>query len=159
MTDELVLTGPTVTMFGDRDALDTALSDELGRRGSSTHVVTTPLGWLASVTNAVIRIDTVAGRRAIDDLMARDLPSLHVVAVCVTTDDEDASHQTDLLCRRCGDDHDTSVIWHEPFRLTAGGLDESKLRPSALATSIADVIDLQDRVGSVPSFSSTTFKP
>lgn len=159
MTTDLHLSGPTITMFGNRDLLDTTLSDELGRRGCSTHAVTTPMGWLTSVTNAVIRLDTASGERAMADLTARHLAATHVVAVCATSDDELAWARLDQLCRQCGDDHDVSLIWHAPLGLPSGGPDGTILRPSDLAASIADEIGWQDESVSSPSFSSQTFEP
>lgn len=159
MTADLHLAGPTVTLFGNRDMLDTALSDELGRRGCSTHVVTTPMGWLTSVTNAVVRLDTPTGERAMADLTSREVPATHVVAVCATSDDEVFVARLDDLCRQCGDQHDVSVIWHSPFGLPTEGLDGAVLRASDLATTIADEIGMQEAWTSAPSFSTKTFEP
>lgn len=159
MITDLHLAGPTVTLFGNRDALDAALSDELGRRGCSTHAVTTPMGWLTSVTHAVVRLDTRAGEHAMADLTSREFPTIHVVAVCATSDDQVAAAKLDDLCRLCGDSHDVSMIWHAPFGLPMGGLDGAPVRTSELAASIADEIGSQDSARSAPSFSSQTFSP
>ncbi len=159
MSTDLHLSGPTVTIFGNRDALDTALGDELGRRGCATHAVTTPVGWLTSTTNAVIRLDTEAGEHAMADLTSRDIPATHVIAVCATSDDQVSAARLDELCRQCGDHHDVSVIWHSPFGLPTEGLDGAILRASDLATTIADEIGLQEAWTSAPSFSSKTFEP
>lgn len=156
MITDLHLAGPTVTLFGNRDALDAALSDELGRRGCSTHSVTTPMGWLTSVTHAIVRLDTRAGEQAMSDLTSREIPATHVIAVCVTSDDEVAAARLDHLCRQCGDSHDVSMIWHAPFDLPAGGLDGALVRASELASSIIDHIGSQD---AAPAFSSSTFTP
>ncbi|MET0821527.1 MAG: hypothetical protein ABWY58_11215 [Aeromicrobium sp.] len=156
MIADLHLAGPTVTLFGSRDALDAALSDELGRRGCSTHSVTTPMGWLTSVTHAVVRLDTRAGEQALSDLTSRQIPAAHVVAVCATSDDEVAHARLDSLCRQCGDSHDVSMIWHAPFGLPTGGLDGALVRASELASSIVDHIGSQD---AAPAFSSSTFAP
>lgn len=161
MTTDLHLSGPTVTLFGNRDALDDALSDELGRRGCSTHVVTTPMGWLTSVTNAVVRLDTASGERAMADLTASefDTPASHVVAVCATSDDELVVARLDELCRKCGDQHDVSMIWHAPFGLPSEGLEGAVLRASDLAATIADEIGMQEAWTSAPSFSTQVFEP
>jgi hypothetical protein len=159
MTTDLHLSGPTVTLYGNRDALDAALSDELGRRGCSTHAVTTPMGWLTSITNAVIRLDTETGERAMADLTSRAIPATHVVAVCTTSDDEASVARLDKMCRECGDQHDVSMIWHAPFGLPTEGLTGAILRASELAASIADEIGLQEAWTSAPSFSSKTFEP
>jgi hypothetical protein len=157
MNPDLHLDGPTVTLFSTRDALGAALSDELGRRGCSTHVVSTPMGWLGSVTNAVIRLDTVSGERAMADLTSRAVPPTHVVAVCATSDDELASARLDELCRQCGNDHDVSMIWHAPFGRPSEDLDLEILRTTELAATIADEIGLQETVASAPSFSTQIF--
>jgi hypothetical protein len=159
MITDLHLAGPTVTLFGNRDALDSALGDELGRRGCSTHAVTTPTGWLASVTHAVVRLDTRAGERAMSDLTSREVPATHVIAVCATSDDRVAAARLDDLCRSCGDHHDVSMIWHAPFGLPTGGSDGTLVRASELASSIADEIGSQDTTASAPSFTSRTFAP
>jgi hypothetical protein len=156
MITDLHLAGPTVTLFGNRDALDAALSDELGRRGCSTHSVTTPMGWLSSVTHAIVRLDTRAGEQAMSDLTSRQVPATHVVAVCVTSDDQLATARLDDLCRLCGDSHDVSMIWHAPFGLPTGGLGGALVRASELASSIADHIGSQD---AVPAFATSTFEP
>lgn len=159
MITDLHLAGPTVTLFGNRDALDSALSDELGRRGCSTHTVTTPMGWLRSVTHAVVRLDTRTGEQAMSDLTSREIPATHVIAVCVTSDDRVAAARFDDLCRLCGDHHDVSMIWHAPFGLPSGGLDGTLVRATELASSIADEIGSQDTTLSAPSFSTRTFTP
>lgn len=161
MTSEIDVQGPTVTLFGARDALDTALSDELGRRGCSTHTVTTPVGWLTSVTQAVIRLDTASGESALHDLMAERRPPAHVVAVCQTSD-EATSARLDALCRACGDSHEISLIWHPPFHVTLDDLTvdptlEPVLAPGELAATIADEIDHQG--SSDASFASQVFDP
>jgi hypothetical protein len=161
MTSELTLGGPTVTLFGTRDALDTAISDELGRRGRSIHTVSTPVGWLSSVTQAIIRLDTVAGAHALDDLMARERPATHVVAVCQTSD-ELTSARLHALCRRCGENHEVSLIWHPPFDntlddVTADPTAEPALAPGELAAAIADEVGHQG--ASQTSFTTQTFDP
>ncbi|MET0766344.1 MAG: hypothetical protein ABWY50_01745 [Aeromicrobium sp.] len=164
MTDDLQLGPPTVTMFGTRDALDTALSDELERRGRSTHVVTTPVGWLKSVTHAVIRVDSAAGERALRDLAMHETPPAQVVAVCETPLDDETSARLDRLCRECGVHHEISLIWHPPFevRLTdspAGSPLQPVLAPDELAVTIADAVGDQESHASTPAFASQVFDP
>jgi hypothetical protein len=165
MTSDLQMNAPTVTLFGDRDALDTALSDELGRRGRSIHSVTTPLGWLTSVTHAVVRLDSAPGERAMQDLALRDVPATHVVAVCETPLDEVTSGRLDELCRQCGDHHEISVIWHPPLEVSvtddaAGDATaQTVLVPGELATTIADAVGRQETHASEPSFASQVFEP
>lgn len=159
MSIDLHLSGPTVTLFGDGDLLDLALSDELGRRGCSTHAVTTLTGWLTTSTNAIIRLDTAAGERAMDDLVTRDVPATHLVAVCATIDDREATARLDRLSRQCGDRHDVSLIWHAPFGMRVADGDTPPLRPTELASTIADEIGHQEAWTSAPSFTSQVFSP
>jgi len=158
MTSDLHLSGPTVTLFGDRDVLDEALSEELGRRGCSTHAVTIPTGWFSSVSHAVIRLDTPSGERALEDLASSDHPATHVVAVGETPADPATTARFDELCRQCSDHHDVSVIWHGPFDL---GLDAAgaEVVPGELATTIADEIGHQAAWTSAPSYASQTYEP
>lgn len=164
LTHDLQLDGPTVTVFGERDALDVALSDELARRGRSTHTVTTPLGWLTSVTHAVVRLDTASGERALQDLAARDQPATQVVAVGPNPADDAASMRLDDLCRQCGQDHEISVVWHPPLEHrspTPGAVPTAHAvrQAAGLAAAIADVIDGQGDHASAPSYVNRIFEP
>ncbi|MET0932058.1 MAG: hypothetical protein ABWX74_21260 [Aeromicrobium sp.] len=164
MTGDLQMSAPTVTLFGDRDALDEAISVELGRRSHSTHSVTTPVGWLRSVTHAVIRVDTAAGERALRDLASHDVPATQVVAVCETPRDDATAARVDELCRQCGDHHEISLIWHPPFevRVTDEGavLDvQPVLAPAELAATIVDEVQAQETRASSPSFTTQVFDP
>lgn len=164
MTSDLQMSTPTVTLFGDRDALDAAISDELGRRGRSTHSVTTAVGWLRSVTHAVIRVDTAAGEQALRDLASHDVPATQVVAVCGTPLDDATTARFDELCRQCGDHHEISLIWHAPFELRL--TDEGEipggappLTPDELAVTIVDELSDQETRSSSPSFATRVFDP
>lgn len=160
MTSDLHLAGPTVTLFGDHDSLDAALSTELGRRGCSTHTVTTPTGWLTSASHAIVRLDSQAGRRAIEDLAACHSPAAHVVVVRETSTDEATTTRFDDLCRTSSEHHDVSVISHAPMPAqTADPADESSSLPAELAATVADEIGHQAAWTSAPSFSSTDFEP
>jgi hypothetical protein len=55
----LMLSGPAVTLFGGRESLDHAISQELGRRGCSVHHMSVPLGWLSSATYVIARLSEV----------------------------------------------------------------------------------------------------
>ena len=162
MTNSLNLSGPTVTLFGDRDVLDDALSDELGRRGCSTHAVSIPVGWLHTASHVVVRLDTVAGERAMRDLVASaDAPATHVVAVCETTDDATVSDRLSELCRQCGEQHDVSLIWIPPYDLGAhpdGGRGEAA-DSRALASTIADEVGHQEAWTTAPSFATQVYEP
>ena len=102
----------TVTLFGDNDRIDHALSNELGRRGCRTHAVSVDTGWLKSAANVICRLDTVAGQRALEGLAGRDRPAATVVAVCGKPTDAYEERRLHDLCVECGRHHDVSLIWH-----------------------------------------------
>ena len=108
-------TGTTVTLFGDSNAFDHALSDQLGRRGCKTHFVSVPTGWLRSATHAVMRLDTAAGADALKELAETPEPRSHVIAVCPESADASESDRVREMCRACGTHHDVSLIWHTPL--------------------------------------------
>jgi hypothetical protein len=162
VTGDLDLQGPTVTLFGDRDALDSALSDELARRGRSTHSVTTPVGWLLSTTQAVVRLDTPSGDFAMRDLLTRDVEPTHVVAVCEESSDDTTASRIDELCRQGAARHEISLIWHAAFKPTTLGAPAEPSAapapsPGRLATAIAEEIARQQEHASNPSFVSQVF--
>jgi hypothetical protein len=164
LSTDLRTGAPTVTLYGDRGELDSALSDELGRRGSMIHRITTPIGWLRSVTHAVIRIDTPVGEHALAQLAAQDLPATHVVAVCETPLDDAESARLSDLCRQCGDHHEVSLIWHPLFDIDVSDVVSlSGLRsvesPGGLVSTVADEVDDQAGRTSRPSFTSQVFTP
>lgn len=164
MTADLHLGGPTVTVFGDRDALGEALAYELDRRGCNTHAVTIALGWLESTTNAVVRLDTTAGEQAFRDLARLDSPAAHVVAVCEKPADAAMSDRLIELCRQCGDKHDVSLIWHAPMEPRMESvLGEPGVQPAPaprdLALTIADEVGNQVVWTSAPSFAERTYEP
>ncbi|AWB90882.1 hypothetical protein [Aeromicrobium chenweiae] len=164
MSSDLHLAGPTVTVFGDRDALGQALTHELDRRGCSIHAVTVSLGWLTTATNAVVRLDTTAGDQAIRDLVRQASPATHVVAVCERPTDDAACDQLVDLCLRCSDHHDVSLIWHAPLEARIGtDLDDPAPQhvaaPEDLAQAIADEVGNQVVWTSAPSFAERTFEP
>lgn len=162
MPSDLHLDRPLVTVFGDHDALDVALNDELDRRGRCTHTITTPMGWLASVRNAVVRLNSAAGVQALEDLASRDLPATHVVAVCETSFEDLTPAEVDALCRRCGTTHAVTLIWHAPFELKVADAHEPAvglptLSPGELALTIADEVWQQEHRALRPSFASQSF--
>lgn len=149
-----------VTLFGDNDALDHALSDELGRRGTRTHTVSVETGWLASATHAVVRIDTAAGALALRELTTGAQPPAHVVAVCEISDDSTADRLREL-CRQCGEHHDMSLIWHSP--LAPEPSLEDLLSPECLPTddlaaTVIDAVEAHSQADISPSFTASTFE-
>lgn len=146
----------TVTLFGENDVLDRALSQELGQRGCRTHSVTVETGWLRSATHAILRLDTKPGARALEELATVDSPRVHVVATCERTDDDHASELLRDLCRQCGDHHDISLIWHTqvPSIVEVHSHDPADLPAHRLAAAIIDEVSDQTSGAEDPSFSS-----
>ncbi|MCD9199520.1 hypothetical protein [Aeromicrobium wangtongii] len=154
---DMDMSGPTVTLFGDLDALGGAVSDELSYRGLSTHAVTTPMGWINSVQHAVVRLGTPIGERAFEALAAGGTPPAHVVAVCERSRDDVSTARREKLCRQAGEHHTVTLIWHPPLELRLGDIGPD-LAPRELAVAIADeVADLAGRTA--PGFVERTLHP
>lgn len=141
MTNPPNLTETTVTVFGDNEALDHAISDQLSSRGVRTHAVSVPTGWLRSATYAVMRVDTAAGADALRSLAQTSAPRSHVVAVGVEPSDPSESERVREMCRRCGRHHDISLIWHPPLSSRAP---DAAIPPAvtthAVAATVADEV-------------------
>lgn len=124
----------TITLFGDNDEIDHALSAELGRRGCRTHAVSVETGWLSSAANVICRLDTAAGQRAMEGLVGRDRPRATVIAVCERPTSAYESRRIHDMCQECGRHHDVSLIWHS-------AVDEATSSPlEHLAVSVADEV-------------------
>lgn len=159
MANDLHLSGPTVTLFGDHDVLTEALSRELGRRGCNTHAVSIPVGWLSTASHAVVRLDTPTGAQAMRDLADTPAaPTTHVVAVCKATTDFATSEGLRELCRQCGAHHDVSLIWHSAYESEADVYPSDAITAQELAATIADEVGLQEAWTMTPSFSTRTFR-
>ncbi|MCW2771370.1 MAG: hypothetical protein JWR27_2803 [Aeromicrobium sp.] len=158
---DLHLAGANVTLYGERDVLDVALSQELGRRGCSTHAVSTPLGWLRSAKYAVLRLTTPSGDLALRELTDQDEPPTHVVAVCEKPVDNGDASRIEELCRQCGQHHDVTLIWHQPMdRFSAADTLNGPTpapTPADLAATIADEIGVQRDATDAPSFATQTY--
>lgn len=145
----------TVTMFGTHDAIEKAISDELGRRGCRTHSVSVETGWLQSTRHAIVRLDTIAGDSAIRGLTAAEGPGVHVVAICLEPADARDSARLRQLCEECSSTHNVSLIWHDavgsPEPLIAEDED-----PPARRLAVAVVDEVAGQVDPVvrPSFSA-----
>jgi hypothetical protein len=152
-----------ITLFGDNEPLDRALSEELGRRGSRTHTVSVATGWLSSVTHAIVRLDTAAGAVALRELTTGEHPPAHVVATCEKPEDSLTSDRLSELCRRCGDHHDVALIWHPhlPPEPPRGQRDAPArdLSTGILASTVADAVQERAVTGRAPSFAARTFEP
>ncbi|MGA8988127.1 hypothetical protein, partial [Aeromicrobium sp.] len=154
MNDETDLAGTTVTLFGDRDQLEDALSLELARRGCSTHSVTTQTGWLRSATHAVLRLDTPSGAAALAQLAETDQPRSHVVAVCSEKSDQNHTRRIVDLCRACGVRHDVSLIWHLAPATKAVRDVRSSNPTDALAAAISDEVTIHLAPGRPASYTT-----
>ncbi len=141
-------TGTTVTLFGASDMLDHALSNQLEQRGCKTHFVTVPSGWLRSATHVILRLDTIAGAAALEQLAETQEPRSHVIAVCPEQSDPAESDRLREMCRACGSHHDVSLIWHTPL---AAGTPVNRAAAAALAASVADEM-VGHAPGGGPSF-------
>ena len=143
-------TASTITLFGDNDQIDVALSQELGRRGCRTHAVSVVTGWLQSARHVICRLDTVVGQRALEGLAGRSRPRANVVAVCEKPTDAYATQRLKDLCEECGRHHDVSLIWHSSI---SGSRNTEHPPIDHLAVSVADEMSAKvDGHGS--SFSS-----
>ncbi len=138
-----------MTVFGDADPLDRALSDQLSRRGVKTHSVSVPTGWLRSATHAIMRLDTVAGADALEALVETKEPRSHVIAVGLEPADPSESDRVREMCRSCGLHHDISLIWHPPLtsRAAPQGTASSVVATNALAATVADEVVEHASVG------------
>jgi hypothetical protein len=142
MTTPLDPSATTVTLFGDNDPLDHAISDQLSRRGVKTHSVSVPTGWLRSATHAIMRLDTVAGADALQSLVETTEPRSHVVAVGIEPTDQSESDRVREMCRSCGTHHDVSLIWHPPLtnRRAPEPPDSTVVTTNAFAATVADEV-------------------
>jgi hypothetical protein len=150
-------TATTVTVFGDNDALDHALGDQLGLRGCRTHFVSVPTGWLRSAVHAVMRLDTAAGVAALEQLADTRQPRSHVIAVCPEPSDAAAADRLREMCRTCGRHHDLSLIWHPPLSPAGVPADKTAATADALAATVADEMVEHPTVGT-PAFVSRPFE-
>jgi hypothetical protein len=144
----------TVTLFGDRDALDRAISDELERRGCRIHSVSIESGWLASTTNAVVRLDSAAGASALRGLTAASGPGVHVVATSVEPPTTPDSARLRHLCEECGANHEVSLIRHEQIAMRPVEIAATDLPVRHLAVAVVDEVTDQRAGAAEPSFST-----
>ncbi len=151
--DEVAL---TVTLFGDHDAIDQAISEELGRRGCRTHSINLETGWLPSTTHAVVRLDTAAGVSALEGLAAAQGHGVHLVAVCENPETTRAADQLRLQCEECGTSNEVSLIWHSPIATDPIRPEPREADPPVrhLALAVADEITDQTAGSATPSFST-----
>jgi hypothetical protein len=146
----------TVTLFGDHDALDQAISEELGRRGCRTHSISVEAGWLASTTHAVVRLDTAPGASALEGLATAHCQGVHLVAICENPETALAANQLRHQCEECGASNEVSLIWHGPIPAAPlqpdADLENRPVRHLALA--VVDEIADQTPGSATPSFSA-----
>ncbi|MCW2750091.1 MAG: hypothetical protein JWR83_1201 [Aeromicrobium sp.] len=144
----------TVTLFGDHDAIDQAISEELGRRGCRTHSINIETGWLPSTTHAVVRLDTAAGASALRGLTAAQGEGAHVVAICEDPSTSPAADRLRLLCEECSTSHEVSLIWHGPITTTPVRPDAADPPVRHLALAVVDEMADQTPGSASPSFST-----
>jgi hypothetical protein len=143
----------TVTLFGHHDAIDQAISEELGRRGCRTHSVSVESGWLPSTTNAVVRLDTAAGASALEDLMAARRPGVHIVAI--SEESGESADRLRHLCEECGSTHEVSLLRLLPVQKSPeSGRPEVDPPLRHLALAVVDAVADQTRRSATPSFST-----
>lgn len=148
----------TVTIFGDHDAVDRALGEEFGRRGWSTHSVTVPTGWLRSAPIAIVRPNSHSGASALKQLAtAPSQPPARVVALCPEPVDPLMAERLDVLCRQGGSRHNVTLIWHPRVPSDDPGGETSLIRPSELASVVAD--EVARGTGSPPHFEARSLQP
>jgi len=140
-----------ITLFGDNDPLDHALTEELARRGRRTHSISVATGWITTASHAIVRLDTASGAVALHELTARKHPPAHVIAMCEKPSETQASERLSEMCRRCGQHHDVSLIWHPRVA--------QQLPASDLAVTVADAVEERAVAGHIPSFGARTLEP
>ena len=144
-----------VTIFGDGQEMDRALAAVFDTYGSSTHVVTTNTGWLATSDLVVARLDTPAGAWALRDLVQQDVRSSRVVCTCQDPGSDATVDDLAAVCSQCGEKHHVTLLWHPPVTPPlADGADQSpgQTRIGVLATELAETIAREISVVGGPQF-------
>jgi len=122
-----------VTVFGDGDALDLAVSDVLADRGDRTHLVTVPSGWIGSADPVVLRLDTTSGAEAFRNLADHEGHGERVVALCLRSARASSVRGVRILGRSCSRSHDVTLVWHDAV------VDPAQL--GRLAVAVAEQVD------------------
>ena len=97
---------PMVTIFADHGPLVARIADEIRDRGASTHTVSVEAGWLASVSRALVVVDSPAGLSAVRELCEIDAVPARVVALFTGR----ALAEAEDLCDRCVDRHRMTLM-------------------------------------------------
>ncbi len=92
---------PVVTIFGDQGPLVSEIDTKIRDRGARTHTVSVDVGWVDSVSCALVVLDSTAGMSALRALS--DLPDSRVNVVVVMA--EQASPDAERLCEGCRERH------------------------------------------------------
>lgn len=101
---------PTVTIFGNSDDLTAAVADEVVALGSSAHLVLVPTGWITSGNRAVIMLDTVAGRSAVEALCELDDLVVEIVGLSAAPPEGDVAR----WCDGCDLRHHLTLLAIDP---------------------------------------------
>lgn len=99
----------TVAVFADHGPLVNRIAETLRERGATTHTISVEAGWVASVSRAVVVLDSAAGMSAMRDLSERAEVFAHVVALLPAESDEVMAE----LCDRCAERHHLVTIRSE----------------------------------------------
>ncbi|MGA8850825.1 MAG: hypothetical protein WB508_03810 [Aeromicrobium sp.] len=92
---------PVVTIFADQGPLVSEIDTKIRDRGATTHTVSVDVGWIDSVSCALVVLDSTAGMSAMRALS--DLPDSRVNVVVVMA--EEVSPDAERLCEGCRERH------------------------------------------------------
>jgi hypothetical protein len=93
---------PIVTIYADHGQLVTEIADAIRARGAATHTVSIETGWVASVSRALLMLDSPAGLSAARALCDVDDPFAHVVALLTHESGAEAEDLSDRCVQRHG---------------------------------------------------------
>lgn len=144
-----------VTIFGDGQEMDRALAAVFDRYGSSTHIVTTNTGWLATSDLVVARLDTPAGAVALRDLAQQDVHSSRIVCTCQAPGSDARAEDLAAVCAQCGEQHHVTLLWHPPVATSLADGGDHPLGQNGnavLATELAEVVAREISVFIGPQF-------
>ncbi len=111
---------PTVTIYAQHTPLIAQIADEVRARGASTHTVSIETGWVATVSRALMVLDSPAGMSAVRGLCESEPHGARVVALL--SDDSDVDAQD--LCDRCIERHDLVILHRDDHDVVERAVDE-----------------------------------
>ncbi len=98
---------PVVTIFADQGPLISEIVEKIRARGARTHTVSVDVGWVDSVSCAVLVLDSTAGMSAMRALS--DLPAEGGAQVVVLMADQPTT-DAERLCEGCRERHDLIMM-------------------------------------------------